>query len=154
MKYHSLRGCVDWKNENLRMSTSSDEACKLYDISLTQIVKWTDCDEFGGLEGSLNRMLESDSNFVLGHVLRCGIQLVGSSNPTAIDEDIAEVNKLAEKQAKSLTNREKEHVKAVNDLHRGDVTKACLKWENILIENPTDLMAMRFLVILNNLNII
>lgn len=147
MKYHPLRGCADWKSENLRMSTTSDSACKLYDISLTQIIKWTDCAQFGGLEASLNKMLEADFDFVMGHVMRTGFQLVGSSNPTELREEIREMSSLVEKQANSLTSREKEHARAVTDLYNGDLTQACVKWEKILVDHPTDLLAMKFLVI-------
>ena len=133
MKYHSLRSSIDWKNEGLNMSTVSDEACKLYDVSLTQIIHWTDSSEHGGLESTLNKMIESDPNFVLGHVLKSGIQLIGCSRPDHHTDDIKLLKKLSNDP--NLSQREKYHVSAVDNLYRGDLLNACDDWEQILIEN-------------------
>ena len=77
-KLHSMRGCLEWKNEGLSMFTTSDQACKLFDAALSQCIMWTDLSEFGGLETTLTNMLSSDTQFIMGHVIKNGIQLIGN----------------------------------------------------------------------------
>lgn len=45
------------------LSTSSNEAAKLYDAAITQLVGWYDDPKVNGLSGSLEKMLEADPNF-------------------------------------------------------------------------------------------
>ena len=42
-----------------------------------------------------------------------------------------------------LTVREFMHVKAIEQMQKGNITQACNFWENILIEHPTDLLAIK-----------
>jgi hypothetical protein len=40
------RDCQAWlKDENIRMNTTSNEACKLYDCALSELVRWRELDE-------------------------------------------------------------------------------------------------------------
>ncbi len=82
---------------------------------------------------------------VLGHVLKNGINLIGSSvKQSYFDSSIKDMIDLTNKHAHTLTEREKNHVKAIEYLHNGNCDKACIEWENILVENPTDMMAIKF----------
>ena len=38
MNFNNWRSCIDWKNEGLEMNTTSNEAAKLYDITLSQLI--------------------------------------------------------------------------------------------------------------------
>jgi tetratricopeptide (TPR) repeat protein len=144
-KLHSMRGCLEWKNEGLSMFTTSDQACKLFDAALSQCIMWTDLSEFDGLETTLNNMLSSDTQFIMGHVIKNGIQLIGNSNPSYLSDDINEMNNLHHKLNEHLTKRELNHVKAILNLFNNDLIQACSYWEEILIENPLDLLAIKFL---------
>ena len=144
-KLHSMRGCLEWKNEGLSMFTTSDQACKLFDAALSQCIMWTDLSEFGGLETTLTNMLSSDTQFIMGHVIKNGIQLIGNSNPSYLSDDINEMNNLYHKLNEHLTKRELNHVKAILNLFNNDLIQACSYWEEILIENPLDLLAIKFL---------
>lgn len=75
------RDCDAWRHENLSMNTTSNEAAKLYDCSLSQLVKWRDDPTYGGLDSTLTQMLNADPTFVMGRVLKCGIELIGQPLP-------------------------------------------------------------------------
>jgi hypothetical protein len=139
-----LRDCAAWlKNDNIKMNTTSNEACKLYDCALTQVVTWRELDDYGGLERTIANMLEADSEFFLGHILRCGLELIGSStkpHPSLIPN----LTELKTRQEKNLTEHELLHYSAMIDISNGNLYKACDKWESILIDKPFDMMALRF----------
>jgi hypothetical protein len=147
MLSYELRGCLEWRNSSLQMNTSCDQACKLFDSALTQIIKWSDDPHFDGLESTLTNMVQCDTNFVLGHVLKNGIQLIGNSNCASLADEINDLEKLTSSLKDSLTIRELYHVDAVISLFQGELLEACKKWERILVDCPTDLMAIKFLVI-------
>jgi len=147
MSSYALRGCLEWRNSNLQMNTTSDQASKLYDAALSQIIKRSDDPQQDGLESTLTNMIYCDGNFVLGHVLKTGIQLIGNSNCLSLKDDVNDLEKLASNLASTLTKRELFHVDAVISLYQGELIDACKKWERILVDCPTDLMAIKFLVI-------
>ena len=147
MLAHSFRDCEAWNAEKLRMSSASNEACKLYDASLSQYVNWYEDKTLGGIESTISRMLKADHNFVLGHVLNNGLSLIGASmgsNLRAYEQNVTIMSDLAEKQSEKLSKREKNHVKAIELLLKEEVERACELWEEILIEHPNDIMALRF----------
>ena len=77
--------------------------------------------------------------------MKNGINLIGSSLKQSIfDESIKDLIDVANKYSNSLTDREKSHVEAIKYLHSGDIDLACLEWENILIDYPSDIMAIKF----------
>jgi hypothetical protein len=142
-----LRDCYTWKKQGLPMNTSSNEAAKLYDVSLTQYVAFCDNSHYGGLSNSLENMLKADNEFVLGQALSNGIQLIGNSAAFTSHHSynsMKQMNDLTEKQSEALSQRELDHVAAINRLYQGNLTDAFDLWENILIEHPTDLMAIKF----------
>jgi hypothetical protein len=142
------RDCSAWlKNDNIKMNTTSNEACKLYDCALTQVVKWRELDEYGGLCSTLNKMLEADSDFFLGHILKSGLELIGSSaTPSPIL--LHNLNSLKVRQEKMLTNHELLHYDAIVDVFHGRLRNACRTYEQILVDKPFDMLALRFV---NNL---
>ena len=142
----TLKTCDWWRSQGLEMNTTSNEACKFFDLTLDQIVTWKEDSQFGGIDGSIEKMIEADENFVMGHVIKSGIELVGSSSgfhenkPHAIDHILS----LASKHEKSLTNRELLHVEAIKNLHLGNLNKSCDIWESILIRHSNDMLAIKF----------
>lgn len=137
------RGTKDWLDFGLEMSTTSDEAAKLFDAALTQAVNHFDDESVGGLEGCLKKMKETDPEFVLGHALRLG--LVGSH----VNKDVKyaqEIYKMAElAQKEHVKPWERQHAHAVQLFAEGKIDAASDQWEEILIEHPRDMMSLRFL---------
>jgi hypothetical protein len=139
------RDCDAWsKNEKIRMNTTSNEACKLYDCALTQYVTWKEIDQDdGGLEKTVDSMIAADSDFFLGHVLKNGLDLIGSSS-VPNHASIQNLTQLKNKHEKSLSEHELCHYDAILDLYNGNLKRACSQWENILVEHPNDMMALKF----------
>ncbi|KAM9481306.1 tetratricopeptide repeat protein 38 isoform 2-T2 [Clarias gariepinus] len=142
----SFRDCAAWRAEGLPLSTSSNEACKLYDATLTQYVTWRNDETLGGIEGCMAAIHAADPNFVMGHVISTGLQLVGTGSSVLRDQTLASgVRKLLDlARCQELTAREKQHVKAVELFSKGALGKACDVWEDILVEHPTDMLALKF----------
>lgn len=128
------------------MSTTSNEACKLFDATLTQYVKWRNDETVGGFEGCLSALQTADPNFVMGHVISTGLELVSTTVSPRLSERLTSAVKRTVELAQSqeLTPRERLHVKAVQLLSQGNFPKACDAWEDILLDHPTDLLALKF----------
>ncbi|XP_053318757.1 tetratricopeptide repeat protein 38 [Spea bombifrons] len=142
----SLRDCKAWEDAGLSLSTTSNEACKLFDASLTQYTTWTNDPSLGGIDGCLSRIKAADPNFVMGHVLSTGLELVGTGRSPLIDKDLAGAIKTMTDLSNSqpLTEREKLHVTAVETFAKGNLPKAADLWERILETHPTDVLAIKF----------
>lgn len=132
---HSNWRDVDaWRKEGLPLGTTSNEAAKMFDATLTQFMARRDDSTLGGLEGTVNRMLSADPSFILGHVLASELQIKNSMDV---------ILSLAAK--KDMSNRETLHVEAVKQWSSGNISKAQDVWDDIIVEYPTDIMALRFL---------
>ncbi len=124
----------------------------MYDAALTQYVSWHESNEYGGINKTLHDMLSADNSFVLGHCLKNGLDLIGTSigpsNHPHLKNNLQQLNEIVNNELStsitSLSRREQLHVKAINQLFKGNLSQACDLWETILIENPTDLMAIKF----------
>uniref|UniRef100_G3PJZ1 Tetratricopeptide repeat domain 38 n=1 Tax=Gasterosteus aculeatus aculeatus TaxID=481459 RepID=G3PJZ1_GASAC len=142
----SFRDCKAWSAEGLPLSTSSNEACKLYDAILTQYVKWQNDENVGGFEGSISAIQAADPNFVMGHVISTGLELVSTASSARLNQRLAgavrRTVELADSQA--LSPRERLHVTAVEHFSHGRFSKACDVWEDILVDHPTDMLALKF----------
>ncbi|XP_037306443.1 tetratricopeptide repeat protein 38 [Pungitius pungitius] len=142
----SFRDCKAWCAEGLPLSTSSNEACKLYDAILTQYVKWQNDENVGGFEGSISAIQAADPNFVMGHVISTGLELVSTASSTRLNQRLAgavrRTVELANSQA--LSPRERLHVTAMEHFSHGQFSKACNVWEDILVDHPTDMLALKF----------
>uniref|UniRef100_A0A3Q3KC20 Tetratricopeptide repeat protein 38 n=1 Tax=Monopterus albus TaxID=43700 RepID=A0A3Q3KC20_MONAL len=146
MNASSFRDCEAWRAEGLSLSSSSNEACKLYDAILTQYVKWRNDETLGGFEGCMSAIHAADPNFVMGHVISTGLVLVGTASTTRLNERLASAVRRSVELANSqdISPRERLHVKAMELFSRGNFPKACDIWEDILVEHPTDMLALKF----------
>ncbi|XP_029378574.1 tetratricopeptide repeat protein 38 [Echeneis naucrates] len=146
MSAAGLRDCQAWRDEGLQLSTSSNEACKLYDALITQYVKWRNDETLGGFEGCISAMQAADPNFVMGHVISTGLELGATTSSTRLNEQLAFAVKRTVELANSqdITPRERLHVKAMELFSHGNFPKACEVWEDILVDHPTDLLALKF----------
>ncbi|XP_049580363.1 tetratricopeptide repeat protein 38 [Syngnathus scovelli] len=142
----SYRDCEAWRAEGLPLSTSSNEACKLYDAMLTQYVTWRNIESIGGLEGCMTKIKAADPDFVMGHVVSTGLELLGTATSPRLNQRLASAVKKTVELANSqnLTPRERLHVKALEFFSHGNFPKASDVWEDILVDHPTDLLALKF----------
>uniref|UniRef100_A0A7M4FRE6 Tetratricopeptide repeat protein 38-like n=1 Tax=Crocodylus porosus TaxID=8502 RepID=A0A7M4FRE6_CROPO len=118
-----LRDCQAWQDAGLALSTTSNEACKMFDAILTQYATWTSDKSLGGIEGCLSKLNAADPNFTMGHVIANGLDLVGTGTSVRLNTELDRAVKkmVALSKSQSLTEREKLHVSAVDLFARGYV---------------------------------
>ncbi|NXL36414.1 TTC38 protein, partial [Glaucidium brasilianum] len=135
-----------WQDAGLVLSTTSNEACKLFDAVLTQYATWTNNENLGGIEGCLSKLKAADPNFTMGHVIANGLELIGTGSSVRLNKELDAAMRTMMTLSKSqpLTEREKLHVAALDMFARGQLPKACDLWEQILQSYPTDLLALKF----------
>ncbi|XP_063478632.1 tetratricopeptide repeat protein 38 isoform X9 [Symphalangus syndactylus] len=135
-----------WKDARLPLSTTSNEACKLFDATLTQYVKWTNDKSLGGIEGCLSKLKAADPTFAMGHAISTGLVLIGTGSSVKLDKelDLAVKTMVEVSRTQPLTRREQLHVSAVETFAKGNFPKACELWEQILQDHPTDMLALKF----------
>lgn len=143
---NNWRDCKAWRDSGVELSTTNNEAAKLFDAVLSQYVGWYDDDSLGGLEKSIEKMIANDPNFVMGHVIKNGLDALGTGRGYYLDKDFqAEVQTMMDLgKSPSTLPREKKHINAVKLWAQGEMTEACLVWESILEENPLDMLALKF----------
>nr|XP_020040189.1 tetratricopeptide repeat protein 38 isoform X4 [Castor canadensis] len=141
-----LRDCQAWNDAGLPLSTMSNEACKLFDATLTQYVKWTNDKSLGGIEGCLSKLKAADPTFAMGHAIANGLVLIGTGSSVRLDKelDLAVKTMVEISKTQPLTLREQLHVSAVETFAKGNFPKACDIWEQILRDHPTDMLALKF----------
>ncbi|XP_071966206.1 tetratricopeptide repeat protein 38-like [Antedon mediterranea] len=139
------RDCQAWKDEGLAFSTTSNEACKLYDAALTQIVGFYQDKSMGGMDQTFKGLKEADPEFVMGHVLTTGLTLCSMSIDIKKDEQLQKsLDYLVTlKEKPTTTHRETKHIEAVQVLADGYMSKAANIWEDLLVDYPTDLLALK-----------
>ncbi|KAF7224864.1 tetratricopeptide repeat protein 38 [Nothobranchius furzeri] len=142
----SFRDCQAWRDEGLSLFSSSNEACKLYDAILTQYVKWTNDETLGGIEGCMSAIQKADPDFVMGHVIVTGLELISTTSSPRLNERLSSAVRRTVELAGSqdISPREKLHVKALELFSRGSFLKACEVWEDVLMDHPTDMLALKF----------
>ncbi|NWI14590.1 TTC38 protein, partial [Crypturellus soui] len=135
-----------WQDAGLILSTTSNEACKLFDATLTQYATWTNNETLGGIEGCLSKLKAADPSFTMGHVIANGLELIGTGSSVRLNKELDSAMRTMMTLAKSqaLTEREKLHVSALDMFAKGHLPKACDLWEEIMQSHPTDLLALKF----------
>ncbi|XP_029809938.1 tetratricopeptide repeat protein 38 [Suricata suricatta] len=135
-----------WKDAGLPLSTTSNEACRLFDATLTQYVKWTNDRSLGGIEGCLSKLKAADPTFAMGHAISNGLVLIGTGSSVRLDRelDLAVKTMVEVSKTQPLTRREQLHVSAVETFAKGNFSRACELWEQILWDHPTDMLALKF----------
>ncbi|XP_040295099.1 tetratricopeptide repeat protein 38 [Bufo bufo] len=140
-----LKDCKAWQDAGMTLSTTSNEACKLFDATLYQYVTWTNDKTMGGIEGCLKKIRAADPNFVMGHVISNGLELIGTGRSPIIDQEFEKDLKVMSDLAKTqpLTEREKMHVAALETFAKGNIPMAADMWDQILQDHPLDLLAIK-----------
>ncbi|XP_077990624.1 tetratricopeptide repeat protein 38-like [Glandiceps talaboti] len=111
-----------------------------------QYVGWYDDDCYGGIEACAEKLIQSDPNFVLGQVIVNGLDVMGTGRSIYRDAEfktsIDNIVKLAE--SENVSSREKVHAEGIKLWAYGDIDGAHDKWEEILVQHPTDMLALKF----------
>ena len=120
----------------LELSTDSAEAAALFDRAVEHFLKF-----HADTMILVNEALTADPGFVMGHCLR-GYLLIAGANP-AHRPAIAASLAAAQAGAALATRRERQHVAALSAWQGGAVDRAFAVWRELLVANPTDLLAVR-----------
>ncbi|XP_072015549.1 tetratricopeptide repeat protein 38-like [Amphiura filiformis] len=139
------RDCQAWSNFGLPLSTTSNEAAKMYDAVVAQYVGVYSDKSVGGIRKALGTMTDADPNFVLGSALANILSVCGTSQNANTNDDIRKsIDKMMMMMNNNnITARERLHVEAVKCFAEGDMETACSKWETILVDHPTDIVAIK-----------
>ncbi|XP_019466465.1 tetratricopeptide repeat protein 38-like, partial [Meleagris gallopavo] len=110
-----------WQDAGLGLSTTSNEACKLFDAALSQYATWRNDENLGGIEGCLSKLKAADPNFVMGHVIANGLELIGAGSSVRLNKDLGSAlqTMMTLSRSQPLTEREKLHVLALDTFASG-----------------------------------
>jgi len=120
----------------LGVTTQSVEAVAAFDQALQALLEYR-------LEASAHskRALEVDPDFVMGLVFR-GLMLM-QLGTNQVHGKVAQTLDAAKQRSRGCTNRERAHITALEHWMHGRTKSACDTWEQILVESPGDLLALR-----------
>ncbi|KAL5267632.1 hypothetical protein ACHWQZ_G004616 [Mnemiopsis leidyi] len=143
------RDLAGWAPYNLPLGTASNQAAKLYDAALDQLVYYYDDPTVGGVGGAMQRMLEEDPTFVAGNLLKHSMELFVTDSSAArnrFDEYCSSLD------LEKLHEWEREHVAAVRCLYHEDLVGAMNKYSEIALKYPHDIHSMNFGYVMGLIN--
>lgn len=84
---------------------------------------------------------------VLGRSLSLGLDLIGTGrtvrSDTTLAQELASLKAIAQDKGNLLEWRERRHIDALDRFASGSMLQATQIWEDILLEHPTDMMALK-----------
>lgn len=96
---------------------------------------------YGDPEAGINGLLAKDNEFIIGHCFNAYVNLL------AIDRTlmpaVSNIAETLDSLSSAANTHELEHIAAIGKWHSGDLHAAVRHWENALLINPRDLLAMR-----------
>ena len=123
----------------LAITSDSADAVECYDRTVLGALGFrTDVGE------ELGRMLQTDPDITMGHVLKGSFFLL--MGKPALLPGVGEAIEAAETSAsdRGATQRECLHIEALRAAAAGELVRAVQIWEQILVDNPLDVLALRF----------
>jgi hypothetical protein len=90
---------------------------------------------------ALQQTLAADPEFVMGHCLKGYLGMLACT--TATHNDVRQSLDFVAVRCSGLTRREQTHLAALRAWFGGDLRTACGLWDDILVDHPTDLLALR-----------
>ena len=104
-------------------------------------VGWYTDESLGGIPGTLKSMLKADPEFILGWCLSLALDFFAAERSIKTDstfkDDLRALEEMANKNT-NATKRELKHVDALLKFSNGELEKAFLEWESILLGKPSD----------------
>lgn len=120
----------------LDITTNSDDAVSAWNGAISDFLEAR-----LSLGAQLKAALEADPEFVMALCFR-GYFLMQLSTVETLGK-VGELVVQAKVLAEGATRREQLHVAALEQWHQGRLSQACLLWEEILVDAPLDLLALR-----------
>src|SRR5712691_8711602 len=120
----------------LSLTTGSAEAARLFDRALAEYLEYRK-----SAMATLKQVNEADPDFCLAQCLTGYLFMLFGTH--AVDPKVDAALSKAERLAPRATERERKHVGALGAWRRGDTERAIRIWDDILIEYPYDLLALR-----------
>ena len=117
--------------------TGSAASAEAFDLALADYFGLT-----GDPVGKLRAAVERDPAFALGAVGIAGLYMIGGVRPD--HEEVRRTVGLARLAGPGASERERKHLAAVEAWSRGAMREAAAIWEDILVDHPTDALALRF----------
>ena len=120
----------------LALSTDSAEAARLFDRAIAEYLEYRKT-----TLATLTEALDADPEFCLAHCFVGYLFMLYGSH--AVDGKVDAALARAERLAPRAGPREQKHVAALAAWRQGDSERATRIWDDILIEHPHDLLALR-----------
>jgi len=120
------------------MSARSPDCLSLFDDAAMDLLAWT-----GTPGAKISRALEIDPKFTMGNVMKVGLGLIANIQQQGETIDKAMIQ-MKESISKDCTPAELSHVDALQLWAAGDFRQAAATWNSILVDNPTDVVALKF----------
>jgi len=121
--------------------TGSDESAKALDHAISDYFGWK-----GDPVGRLQDAVDQDPDFGLGSSAIASLFLLGGfrADHPRVATALSAAEHASAGAGAGATSRETRHLAAVKALAAGGLTHAVNIWETILVDHPTDALAMRF----------
>jgi tetratricopeptide (TPR) repeat protein len=120
----------------LTLSTANAAAATCYDGAIKSYFEYR-----LNAGARVKSALEADPDFALAHCLKGYLLMLFGT--CAVHDKARAALADAESRAGSVTAREAAHIAALRLWLTGDMARTCALWEEILIEHPRDLLALR-----------
>lgn len=120
----------------LALSTENESAADIYNEAIKQYFEYRR--SFGPL---VKKAVEADEGFAMAHCLRGYMFMMFAT--TMVHDKAGKCLERAEALAGDATPRERAHIGALRAWHENDSVKANDIWEQILAEEPLDILALR-----------
>jgi hypothetical protein len=123
-------------SRGLQLSTSSEAAAKHIDQAVTDYLDY-------GVTASaqVKAALDADPDFVLARCFR-GYFLLMLENKAIIPRVRQALDEIRP-HLEAATKRERLHVAALEAWASGDIMRACSIWDDVLVDSPLDLLALK-----------
>ncbi|CAD5110840.1 DgyrCDS201 [Dimorphilus gyrociliatus] len=143
----SWRDCQAWKADGIELSTTNNETAKLYDAALHQIMSLTNDPSLGGLPSTIQRMVETDPNFLMGQLFK---EMSSIDVVTPGEETIQNLERLRViAQSNRVASWEKLCFEAVEHQIYGRQLEASRIYERNSMLNPNEIFSISRLFVLN-----
>ncbi|CAF1402504.1 unnamed protein product [Rotaria sp. Silwood1] len=129
-------------DDGIPIDTTSDEAAKLFDATLTQYIGWYNDKQLGGIKPSLSRLLASDPNCASSRILAAALGMFSMPRPSVLAH--AQLVETLGDAATSPNRYINLHAQALIDWSLGYRERATDTWELILLSYPFDIMTLKF----------
>ncbi len=92
-------------------------------------------------EALLDEILQDDPDFIMGHCFKAALNLLAMerSTLTIVETAIETLDRLAH----NANDLERHHIAAIKSWYAGDLHGAAAQWEQALLLNPRDIVALR-----------